>query len=279
MPYAQIEDGIGLYYELTGPEDGPVVCQFGGGLFGRHNFGFVNDGFREAGFRLLSFDARGYGASDHPREQYTIDMWANDGAKLLDAVGLERVLVHGTSMGGMIAIGFAALHGDRVIGTCADVAFAKPDVYRRTLFRVWRRMAESMPWDDFSDHVTTQAVGARFLETEEGQGTFDVVRAVIGWNDPYTVRQACLAMEEMDLSLLVPEISTPLLMTNGTHDILCPPELAPSGLGARQMAEMNAHIRTYEFPDIGHADLLECPADAVRIVSEFFREALAAETS
>ena len=279
MPYAQIEDGIGLYYELTGPEDGPVVLQFGGGLFGRHNFGFVNDGFREAGFRLLSFDARGYGASDHPREQYTIEMWANDGAKLLDAVGLERVLVHGTSMGGMIAIGFAALHGDRVIGTCADVAFAKPDVYRRTLFRVWRRMAESMPWDDFSDHVTTQAVGARFLETEEGNGTFDVVRAVIGWNDPYTVRQACLAMEEMDLSPLVPEISTPLLMTNGTYDILCPPELAPSGLGARQMAELNAHIRIHEFPDIGHADLLECPADAVRVVTEFFREALAAETS
>ena len=276
MPYAQIEDGIDLYYELTGPEDGPVVLQFGGGLFGRHNFGSVNDGFREAGFRLLSFDARGYGASDHPREQYTIEMWANDGAKLLDAVGLERVLVHGTSMGGMIAIAFAALHGNRVIGTCADVAFAKPDVYRRTLFRVWRRMAESMPWDDFSDHVTTQAVGARFLETEEGKGTFDVVRAVIGWNDPYTVRQACLAMEEMDLSPLVPEISTPLLMTNGTYDILCPPELAPSGLGARQMAELNAHIRTHEFPDIGHADLLECPADAVRIVSEFFREALAA---
>jgi len=279
MPYAQIEDGIGLYYELTGPEDGPVVLQFGGGLFGRHNFGFVNDGFREAGFRLLSFDARGYGASDHPREQYTIEMWANDGAKLLDAVGLERVLVHGTSMGGMIAIGFAALHGDRVIGTCADVAFAKPDVYRRTLFRVWRRMAESMPWDDFSDHVTTQAVGARFLETEEGNGTFDVVRAVIGWNDPYTVRQACLAMEEMDLSPLVPEISTPLLMTNGTYDILCPPELAPSGLGARQMAELNAHIRIHEFPDIGHADLLECPADAVRVVTEFFREALTAEAS
>ncbi|MGH3065822.1 MAG: alpha/beta fold hydrolase [Gaiellaceae bacterium] len=276
MPRAQIEDGIGLYYELTGPEDGPVVLQFGGGLFGRGNFGFVNDGFREEGFRLLSFDARGYGASDHPRERYTIEMWADDGAKLLDAVGLERVLVHGTSMGGMIAIAFAARHGERVIATCADVAFAKPDVYRTTLFRVWRRMAETMPWDDFSDHVTTQAVGARFLETEEGKGTFDLVRSVIGWNDPYTVRQACIAMEEMDLSPLVPHISTPLLMTNGTRDILCPPDLAPSGLGARQMAAMNEHITTHEFPDIGHADLLECPADAVRIVSAFFRQHLEA---
>ena len=276
MPHVQIEDGIRLYHELTGPEDGPIVLQLGGGLFGRANFGAVNDGFRENGFRLLSFDARGYGASDHPREEYTIQLWADDGVRLLDALGLDRVLVHGTSMGGMIAIALTGTYPERVIATCADVAFAKPDVYRQTLFRVWRRMAESMPWDDFADHVTTQAVGAGFLESEEGKGTFELVRTVIGWNDPYTVRQACLAMERMDLSPLVPRISRPLLMTNGTHDVLCPPVLAPSGLGARRMAELNEHVRVVEFPDIGHADLIECPADAVRIVSDFFREALGA---
>ena len=274
MPYARIDDGIDLFYELSGPEDGHVVLQLGGGLFGRHNFGFVNDGFRENGFRLLSYDARGYGASSSPREWYTIEGWADDGAKLLDALGLERALVHGTSMGGMIAIAFTARHAARTIAACADVAFAKPDVYRRTLFRVWRRMAESMPWDDFADHVTTQAVGARFLETEQGANTFELVRSVIGVNDPYTVRQACIAMEEMDLSPLVPQIDRPLLMTNGTYDILCPPELAPSGLGARQMAALNPLIRVVEFPDIGHADLLECPDDAVRIVSAFFEESL-----
>ena len=40
------------------------------------------------------------------------------------------------------------------------------------------------------------------------------------------------------------------------------------------MAALNPSIRVHEFPDIGHADLLECPADAVRIVSAFFRENL-----
>jgi pimeloyl-ACP methyl ester carboxylesterase len=274
VSYAQIDDGIRLFYELTGPEEGPVVLQFGGGLFGRHNFGLVNDGFHDAGFRLLSFDARGYGASDHPREQYTIEGWADDGAKLLDAVGIEQPFVHGTSMGGMIAIAFTAKYPERCAAACADVAFAKPDLYRRTLFRVWRRMVESMPWDDFSDHVTTQAVGPRFMESPEGENIFELVRQIVGLNDPYTVRQACLAMEEMDLSPLVPQISRPLLMTNGTYDILCPPDLAPSGLGARKMAEMNEHITLVEFPDIGHADLVECPQDAIRIVTEFFQKAL-----
>jgi 3-oxoadipate enol-lactonase len=271
MPFAQTGD-IRLYYEFTGPEDAPVIIQFGGGLFGRHNFGLVNDGFRER-FRLLSFDARGYGASTHPREQYTIEGWADDGAALLDAVGLDRAYVHGTSMGGMIAIAFTAKHPERTIAACADVAFAKPDVYRQTVFRIWRRMAESMPWDDFSDHVTTQAVGSRFMESPEGENIFQLVRDIVGLNDPYTVRQACLAMENMDLSELVPKISRPLLMTNGTHDVLCPPDLAPSGLGARRMTELNEHVTLVEFPDIGHADLVECPQDAIRIVTEFFLKA------
>jgi len=273
---AEIGEGVSLYYELTGPEDGPVVLQLGGGLFGRHNFGLVNDGFRERGFRLLSFDARGYGASSCPREAYTIEGWAADAAALLDAVGFERVLVYGTSMGGMIAIAFAALHPEKTIAACADVAFAKPDVYRRTVFRVWRRMAEEMAWDEFSDHVTTQAVGAGFMESPEGENIFQLVRDIVGLNDPYTVRQACLAMENMDLSPLVPKIERPLLMTNGTHDVLCPPDLAPSGLGARKMSEQNEHIELVEFPDIGHADLVECPQDAIRIVGDFFDRALAA---
>jgi pimeloyl-ACP methyl ester carboxylesterase len=271
VPFAQAGD-VRLYYELTGPEDAPVILQFGGGLFGRHNFGLVNDGFRER-FRLLAFDARGYGASDHPREQYTIESWADDGAALLDAVGLDRVYVHGTSMGGMIAIAFTAKFPERTIAACADVAFAKPDVYRQTVFRVWRRMAETMPWDDFSDHVTTQAVGAGFMESPEGESIFQLVRDIVGLNDPYTVRQACLAMENMDLSPLVPQIARPLLMTNGTHDVLCPPDLAPSGLGARRMSEQNENVTLVEFPDIGHADLVECPQDAVRIVTGFFLEA------
>ncbi len=48
-----------------------------------------------------------------------------------------------------------------------------------------------MPWDEFSDHVTTQAVGARFMESPEGENIFQLVRDIVGLNDPYTVRQAC----------------------------------------------------------------------------------------
>ena len=177
-------------------------------------------------------------------------------------------------MGGMIAIAFAAKYPERTIAACADVAFAK----------VRRLPADDLPRvaadgrDDAVGRVLRprdDAGGRREVHREpRGQEHLRARRDIVGLNDPYTVRQACLAMEKMDLSPLVPLISRPLLMTNGTHDILCPPDLAPSGLGARKMAELNEHIELLEFPDIGHADLVECPQDAVRIVSGFFERAL-----
>jgi hypothetical protein len=68
-------------------------------------------------------------------------------------------------------------------------------------------------------------------------------------------------------------------MTNGTRDTMTPPDLAPSGFSARQIAEAVPQWAVlHEFPEIGHADLLECPDEAVRVVSAFFQDVLQKET-
>jgi pimeloyl-ACP methyl ester carboxylesterase len=276
MPFADVDD-VRLYYEFTGPEDAPPILQFGGSLFGRQNFDAVNDGFRE-NFRLLSFDASGYGRSTQPLTEYSIETWAREGAGLLDALGIERALTHGTSMGGMIALAFTALFPEKTIASCADCAMARCDTYRRIMFRNWRQQCEALPLDDFCDLLTIQAVGAGFLE--ENPGVFDSVKRIVAMNAPYTVRQACLAMERMDLEPLVDQITRPILFTNGSRDIMTPPDLAPSGYSARQIVErVPEFARLHEFPHIGHADLLEAPDEAVRVVTAFFKEVLAAEHS
>jgi hypothetical protein len=59
---------------------------------------------------------------------------------------------------------------------------------------------------------------------------------------------------------------------------MTPPDLAPSGFSARQIVEaVPEWARLHEFPEIGHADLLEVPDQAVRVVTEFFQEVLAKE--
>jgi 3-oxoadipate enol-lactonase len=274
MPYATVGD-LRIYYELTGPEDAPLILQFGGSLFGRRNFALVNDGFRE-NFRLLSYDASGYGRSDCPIEDYSVEGWADEGAGLLDALGIERALAHGTSMGGMVAIAFTAKYPEKTIAACADCAMARCDVYRRTMFRNWRVLSEGLPLDELSDLVTIQAVSADFIE--EHPDIFENVRAVIRKNSPYTIRHACLAMEQMDLESLARSIRRPILFTNGTRDVMTPPRLAPSGFSVAQIVEAVPDWATlHEFPTIGHADLLEAPDEAVRIVTAFFQDVLASE--
>jgi hypothetical protein len=56
---------------------------------------------------------------------------------------------------------------------------------------------------------------------------------------------------------------------------MTPPRLAPSGFSVAQIVEaVPDWARLYEFPDIGHADLLEAPAEAVEVVTAFFHEVL-----
>jgi len=174
----------------------------------------------------------------------------------------------------MVAIAFTAKYPERTIAACADCSLARCDVHRRTLFRSWRNMAESMPLDEVSDAITIQAVSAGFIEAHPD--IFANVRAIVGKNSLHTIRQACLAMEEMDLEATARQIRRPILFTNGTSDIMTPPRLASSGFSAAQIVEaVPEWARLYEFPDIGHAPLLEEPEQAARVVSEFFLEVLA----
>jgi 3-oxoadipate enol-lactonase len=270
MPFADVGDSR-IYYEFTGPEDAPLILQFGGSLFGRRNFDSVNDGFRK-NFRLLSYDATGYGKSSQFLTEYTIESWADEGAALLDALGIERVFAHGTSMGGMICLAFTAKYPDKVIASCADCAMARPDTYRRMMFRNWRQQAAALPLDDLSDLLPIQALGADFIDANPG--IFESIRRLVNINSPYTVRQCCLAMEAMDLEPLVDQIRRPILFTNGSRDFMTPPDLAPTGYSVRQIAERLPEYATlHEFHNIGHADLLEAADEAVEIVTAFFQSA------
>jgi pimeloyl-ACP methyl ester carboxylesterase len=104
-------DGRRLYYDLAGPESGPVV-----GF--THSLSSDSGMWAEqvptllaAGFRVLRIDMRGHGGSDPVAGDYTMDQLAADVATVTDALGIAQLHYIGLSIGGMIGQAFALNHG------------------------------------------------------------------------------------------------------------------------------------------------------------------------
>jgi 3-oxoadipate enol-lactonase len=65
-------------------------------------------------YRILRYDQRGHGLSSVPEAACTFPQLVADLAAMLDHFAIERASVVGVSMGGVTALGLAALHPDRV---------------------------------------------------------------------------------------------------------------------------------------------------------------------
>lgn len=66
-------------------------------------------------YRFLTFDRRGTGRSSSPPGDWTAADLANDLAALLDALGIQRAIVGGSSLGAVITAQFAIDHPGRAL--------------------------------------------------------------------------------------------------------------------------------------------------------------------
>ncbi|MFQ5761627.1 MAG: alpha/beta fold hydrolase [Candidatus Bathyarchaeia archaeon] len=268
MPITRVND-IDVYYEITG--EGEPLALIGGSLFGRFNWGLVLNKLSKH-FRVISYDMRGYGQSSRPIQEYTIELWADDLAGLLDALKISKTHVAGTSMGGMIALKFAAKYPEKLLGVVADCAFAKPDRQRKMLLQTWRKLAQTTGLGDiFSDLVMTQAVGSKFLDGPNADEAIEMTRRIVRLNSVETVVQACLAMEEMDLSNDLPKIKAPTLLMNAPGDVITPLDMGPTGIGGRKIHQLIPGSRLKVWEGIGHADLLEKPEESAETIIQFLK--------
>ncbi|HKV54882.1 MAG TPA: alpha/beta hydrolase [Candidatus Binataceae bacterium] len=65
--------------------------------------------------RVVVIDHRGHGRSDKPRSGYSIQEHSQDVAAVLDALKIDKAILVGNSIGGMIAMQFNLDHPERVI--------------------------------------------------------------------------------------------------------------------------------------------------------------------
>ena len=136
--------------------NGHTVVLLHGNNFAGFYFGGPIDALRNEGFRVVVPDQVGYGRSSKPIMPYTLDDMARNTHLVLEHLGIQKAMVVGHSMGGMLAARFATQFPDTVerlvlynpIGL-TDARFGRPapttdEVYKRTLASNYQTVKASL---------------------------------------------------------------------------------------------------------------------------------------
>lgn len=112
MPYGTIQ-GTATYYSVQG--EGPPVIFIHPPVLSSMSFSRQASGLAKDA-RTVLFDIRGHGRSSFSREAVTYPRIAEDVARLMDHLGIDRAYLCGYSIGGSIVLEFLLNHPERAIG-------------------------------------------------------------------------------------------------------------------------------------------------------------------
>ena len=235
-------------------------------------------------FQVVDYDMRGYGQSDRPVQHYDMEVWADDAAGLLDALGLREAHVHGTSMGGMIAIVFAGKYPERTTSVVINCAAARLGMAGRLVFKNWIDIARLDPAGPGSrilaELIAWQALSRSFLETPEGVAAIDTIQQILRDSNGLEVfTAACQAMCDMDITGWLPKITAPALVLGGDEDLMTPWDQGPGGAGQQAIYEGIPNAEKHVIRGSNHSTLFDNTEEHVRVVIEFFTRHRRAEAA
>ena len=126
-------DGVELFYEEAEGTEPPVLLVHGW-CCDHTYFAPQFEHYAERGHRVMAVDLRGHGRSNKPEGDYTMGVFAEDLAWICGRVGLEKPLVVGHSMGGIVAFDLAARYPELASGiVMLDAAVVLPSAARAAI--------------------------------------------------------------------------------------------------------------------------------------------------
>jgi 3-oxoadipate enol-lactonase len=262
MPHAQC-NGISIFYEAKGRGEPLVLIS---GLGGDHAFWQSSKGSLGSHFQLITFDTRGIGKSDAPDAPYSMELFSDDLAGLLDSLKLQRANILGLSMGGNIAQMFALRHPHRISKLILAASFASMNIQARLFLDAVLRVYESgastrqmfdliAPWLFSRDFLEKPKSGV-FLQYDESDPN---PQPFYAWKRQY------VAQQQFDVIDSLCHIAVPTLILAGEEDRLA--HLDDSKILAKHIKNSTLHV----FPGAGHLINYESPKLFHRYVRDFLR--------
>jgi pimeloyl-ACP methyl ester carboxylesterase len=268
-------EGVRVHYQEAGEREAPAVVLIHG--FCASNFVW-NDALvplAEAGFRVVAPDLVGFGFSGKPDGgEYTFEAQARIIVGVMDALGIERATLVGSSYGGAVAVVCALDYAARVERLVLVGAVSNDEITRRPLLRLAatpvmgellapvllaaRRFVKNHLRKTYAAANGYMLDSVRIRAHQRPLRAAATHRAILR-----TLRNWRAARIESEAA----RITQPSLLVWGAHD-----RDVPLRHGER-LHELIEHSRLFVFPDCGHLPQEERPAEFVALVANFCRGA------
>lgn len=267
MPIVSLPTGESIWYKRTG--SGLPLLHIHGSAFGHRNFEKMTPLMADH-FEVIDFDLPGYGESKG-LPQSSMEGIGDQVAAFINAAGLGRVNIHGTSFGAMIAVALAARHPNLVDRLVLSCFLTRYDNAAREMRRTWKRAARDSGMEAVADLTSVAGFARGFYDLPHAQEQLAAMRAAFAKNTPEAFIAGTETIERTDLSHLIPHIQAPTLMLAGAEDNMTPFRPSDSGVGFHHIKDRIQGSTLTVLPACGHYLVIEQPVLATREIVRFIK--------
>lgn len=204
--------------------------------------------------RVITPDLRGFGGTQLGTDEPSVDVMADDVARLLDKLELDRPVLGGLSMGGYVLMAFLRRYADRVgaIVLADTKAGADPEQAKANRERIAAALDDDPSSSVLVDDVLPTLIGPTTVERRPL--VFGRVRGLVQQAPPAAASWAQRAMAARTDSLsMLQSIEVPALVVVGEEDTIAPPEAALA------MVDALPNGRLVRIAGAGHLTAVETP--------------------
>jgi pimeloyl-ACP methyl ester carboxylesterase len=265
MPTVQA-NGIDVYYEVQGAGEPVVLIPYIAIDQACYAFQVADYAKR---FTCFTVDLRGAGLSSKPEGTYTTELFADDVAAFMGAVGVDRAHISGLSLGAATGMWLAAKYPDKVKSLSLHSAWDATDQYLRAVVETWRVMAIGL------DSVTNMVIQGIFpwcftpeLYAARPEYIGSLADFVRGRPMPPVdafLRQSQAVLDH-DARAVLDSVQAPTLITYGRHDA------ATSTRFAGPLTARIANTEVAIFEDCSHAPIYENVEEFNRRTLDFLEQ-------
>jgi 3-oxoadipate enol-lactonase len=253
-------NGVNLYYEFHGPEDGELLILNNGVFMNTASWAFQMPDLARR-YRVLAYDMRGQGQSEHPDGEYSLDQHGEDLAALMDALGLDKAHMVGTSYGGELNLVMGIHHPERCHSLVIIASVSHSDPLLAAMIERWRLAARLGDGPMFFRLIYADTYSEKFLV--DRPDLVPMAEQRYAQLDLAAAGRLLESFQRFNVTADLGRIRLPTCIASAEFDILKP---------VRYGEIMRQAIAGSEFhliPGSGHVAVLEKPAEVNTIILGF----------